>query len=279
MDDVHHHDGRDDQRQRGDGDLHDPLGRPRPLRPPHRAAHDAPAGASGQRRPPGSSPAGASSSGVDRRRRRSSVVVGSSGAVVGASTTATGVVVGRRRRLVALGRSRHRDRNDASRDRPRSGRSPHGEQQPGRVERDVGRRSTSRGGRSPCRQAPATRPKTNRPGYSTGRKWMSANHAATASQATTSVDAGGERALQQPAVDELLDDRRADADHQHEQHHRRRRSARSTSSSAVSDRRSSENVSGHSSRSGRYTSGTQHELGEHADRHADEVDRRGTRSP
>ena len=57
------------------------------------------------------------------------------------------------------------------------------------------------------RQAPATSPKANRPGYSTGRKWMTANQADGGEPGEDVVEAGGERALQQPAVDELLDDR------------------------------------------------------------------------
>ena len=50
MDDDHHDDRRDDQRGAGDRDADDALGRPRPLAPGDRTAHDAPAGADRPRR-------------------------------------------------------------------------------------------------------------------------------------------------------------------------------------------------------------------------------------
>ena len=227
VDDVHHHDGRDEQRQRRDGDPDDALGRPR------RAGPSAPAGARCAGRPA-----------RPRRRRGPSAADSLASAVVGGAARrrrrrrrrrrAGGVDHGHRRLVVGVdrpvGSSPGRARsvrsfiatgNDASR---RAGSVGHRTASSSPVTLnatwvaiDMPRRPVT------SRQAPTTRPNANRPGYSTGRKWMRANQAAATSHADDVVEAGGERALQQAAVDELLDDRRADAHHQHEQHHRRRR--------------------------------------------------------
>ena len=130
---------------------------------------------------------------------------------------------------------------------------------------DIPRRPVTR------RQAPATRPNANRPGYSTGRKWMTANHAEAASQASDVVEAGGERALQQAAVDELLDDRRADADHQHEQHHRAAARPVDELLGGLRQPVVGERVRPDAAQR-QVDERDEHELGEHADRHADEVD-------
>ena len=123
---------------------------------------------------------------------------------------------------VSFGRVTHGARNDASRER-RFGRHRTASRRPVTLNAtwvaiDIPSRPVT------SRQAPATSPKANRPGYSTGRKWISGEPRRGGEPGEDVVEAGGERALQQAAVDELLDDRRADADHQHEQHHRRRRS-------------------------------------------------------
>ena len=65
--------------------------------------------------------------------------------------------------------------------------------------------------------APNTRPARNRPGYSTGLGWTSANQGDVMSNPATPADRRRDRTLQQAPVDELLDDRRTDHDHEHEQ--------------------------------------------------------------
>ena len=62
VDDVHHHDGRDDERERGDEEPHDPIGRPRSLGPADGTSEDAPTGAGGPRAPLGCRRGGVASS-------------------------------------------------------------------------------------------------------------------------------------------------------------------------------------------------------------------------
>ena len=141
VDDVHHHDGRDEQRQRRDDDTHDALGRPRRLGPAHRTAHDAAPGPRRPRRRPWLA-AGSSSHDVETRRRRRPSTTSSS-ARAGASTTATddSWSAHRRRGRPASPRSAPSfiaTGNDGS---PRAGFVGHrtASSRPGRVERDVGR--------------------------------------------------------------------------------------------------------------------------------------------
>ena len=100
---------------------------------------------------------------------------------------------------------------------------------------------------------------------------MRANHADAASQASDVVEPGGERALQQAAVDELLDDRGADADHQHEQHHRRAARPVDQLLGVLRQPVVGERVRPQLAQR-QVHERDEDELGEHADRHADEVD-------
>ena len=61
-------------------------------------------------------------------------------------------------------------------------------------------------------QTPSTRPKTNRPGNSTQRKWIEREEGGNGNDRDRVVEAADGRALQQAAVHQLLDDRRADHD-------------------------------------------------------------------
>ena len=81
--------------------------------------------------------------------------------------------------------------------------------QPGGVEGCVGHdRRTDPAGRHA--QPPNTRPARNRPGYSTGLKWMSENK--TRHRRRPAAPTASNRPLQQPAVHQLLHDGRADHD-------------------------------------------------------------------
>ena len=238
--------------KRGDGDLDDAVGRPRPLRPLRRAAHDAAADA----------PEPATARG---RRGADPLLVGlapvdglvdepiSSGAT-GASTSGDGRRRGRRgpvrRRPADLPRSGRSSStgNDASR-------QPIASSRPVTLNAtcvaiDMPRRSVT------IRQAPATRAKANRPGVLDGpevddreprRGHRARRRRARCGRRTTAAAGRGRRSPRRSArptqtittsstiVPPL---------------------ARSASFSAVSDSRSSENVSGQSARSGMYTSGT-----------------------
>ncbi len=79
------------------------------------------------------------------------------------------------------------------------------------------------GPRRPVRSAaqPRISPNTNSPANSTGRKCTAANTAATSDEHRSLVETGGERALEQPAIEQFLDDRRSDHHHGEQQQRRR----------------------------------------------------------
>ena len=186
-----------------------------------------------------------------RRRRRRRRPASSSGSVVGASTTATdarrAASTAPARSIVAASGARsahvHRDGRSCQQRRAPIGRHRTASSRPVTLNAtwvaiDMPRRPVT------SRQAPATRPNANRPGYSTGRKWMSANHAAgdqprrrrgRSGRRTSPAAARGRRAPRRSGRRRRPSARAAPSSP---------RSARSTSFSAFSDSWSSENVSG-----------------------------------
>ena len=239
VDDVHHDERRHDERRHGDGEAHDAVGRPRPPEPLRRAG-----GRSASRPVPAAIArrAGGRRRARRRRGRRGVGLAGRRARRVGGAERSTTVVVAvrapelavelrgevvafrvDRAGIASLGVAGHSSSadNHASRDRGSN--------------RQVSRRASSRpvtlkpmwaGIGMPRRpvsagQAPPTSPNDEQPGVLDRAEVDEGEPAPTRpARPTTWLNAGGERALQQAAVDELLDDRRADAHHQHEQHHR-----------------------------------------------------------
>ena len=245
VDDVHHHVGRHEQRQGGDRDPDDAVGRPRSLRP-------------------------LASAGARRAARH------------GRTTSARAGSASRPTPRPAARRSRSRPRRcrRARAVRPRRRRPRRDARQPvrGRPGSAVSVRSVIATGNDASRQPIAS----SRP-VALNATWVAIDMPEPVRRHEAGSDdegegeqagvldrpevdhrephgraepgqhrrrAGREGPLQQAAVDDLLDDRCADADHHARAGPSTRRSARSASFSAVSESLSSENVAGQRPRSG-----------------------------